>query len=169
MRALRAYLDLLDAADWMRHELRNQLESFDLTVDGFRLLETLHREGPLTTVELCKRRGCMKQSLVRILRRLEERGWARRELVTLPPAEIDENRMPKRLRGKPRRGRTVGQIGLTPAGRKFMGLVFPRHAKLVFAFMKVLEGREHESMSEMCRKLKEGDAFKLLQELSMEE
>jgi hypothetical protein len=44
-RAMQAYLDLIDTADWLRGELRVPLESFDLTMGEFRLLEMLNREG----------------------------------------------------------------------------------------------------------------------------
>ncbi len=46
--AFRAYLDLLDTAEWLRGYMRAPLESFDLTMGGFRLLELLYREGALT-------------------------------------------------------------------------------------------------------------------------
>jgi hypothetical protein len=42
---MQAYLDLIDTADWLRGELRVPLESFDLTMGEFRLLEMLNREG----------------------------------------------------------------------------------------------------------------------------
>jgi hypothetical protein len=41
--AFRAYLDLLDTAEWLRGYMRAPLESFDLTMGGFRLLELLYR------------------------------------------------------------------------------------------------------------------------------
>ncbi len=46
-RAFRAYLDLMDTADWLKSELRAPLEAFDLTMPGFRLLEMLYK--PLNT------------------------------------------------------------------------------------------------------------------------
>ena len=44
-RAMQAYMHLIDTADWLRGELRVPLESFDLTMGEFRLLEMLNREG----------------------------------------------------------------------------------------------------------------------------
>ena len=45
VRAFQAFLDVMDTADWFKNELRGPLESFDLTMGGFRLLEMLYREG----------------------------------------------------------------------------------------------------------------------------
>jgi hypothetical protein len=42
-RAFRAYIDLMDAADWLRGEMSGQLASFDLTMMQFRVLEGLFR------------------------------------------------------------------------------------------------------------------------------
>jgi hypothetical protein len=44
-RAFRAYVDLIDAAEWLKGELRVPLDSFDLTLGEFRILELLEREG----------------------------------------------------------------------------------------------------------------------------
>src|SRR5690348_1330854 len=58
LRSFRVYLDLLDTAEWLRRQFVEQLEAFDLTIDGFRLLDVLYREGPITTEEFCQRRRC---------------------------------------------------------------------------------------------------------------
>jgi DNA-binding MarR family transcriptional regulator len=168
LRAFQTYLELLDAAEWIRRQLRAQLESFDLTIDGFRMLEMLRREGPITTEAFCRRRQCKRQSMERLIRPLEERGWVRFEVVSLAPVDIAETQLAKRIRGKPRRGRSMGQISLTPPGAKFMRVVFPRHAKLVFAFMRALDLREQETLGRACRKLREGDVAKVLHEISLE-
>ncbi|HEX4075087.1 MAG TPA: hypothetical protein VHX49_06790, partial [Candidatus Acidoferrales bacterium] len=51
-RAFRAYMVLIDTADWIKGELRGPLDSFDVTLGEFRVMEILDREGalPLTTV-----------------------------------------------------------------------------------------------------------------------
>jgi hypothetical protein len=45
-RAFRAYINLMDAANWLRAEMSGQLATFDLTMTQFRILEGLFREGP---------------------------------------------------------------------------------------------------------------------------
>ncbi len=63
----------------------------------------------------------------------------------------------------------VGVISLTPLGKKFIGNVLPRHAKMVKALMRVLEGREKESLIRICQKLREGDVVKYISELTHED
>ena len=169
LRAFGAYLDLLDTAEWMRSYMRGQLESFDLTMGGFRLLEMLYREGPMSVPAAAEKRGCKRQNMDVIVGRLEERGWVRREVSRLPPSEIKESRLPKAQRGQKREGRRVGIVGLTPLGRKFIGIVFPKHAKVVKALMRVLDAREQESLSRVCRKLREGDVLKFASEMMHED
>jgi len=164
-RAFRAYVDLIDTAEWMKGELRGQLESFDLTMGGFRVLELLYREGPLAMSYAAEKRLCNRQNLDVIVKRLEERGWVERALVKLPPAEIKPSHLPKATRGKKREGRRIGYMRLTAQGEKFVGWVLPKHAKVVKSLMRVLDAREKESLSRICRKLREGDIVKYFSEI----
>jgi DNA-binding MarR family transcriptional regulator len=168
-KAFSVYLELLDTADWIRRQLRAQLESFDLTIEGFRVLEMIHREGTVTTPEFCRRRGCTPQAMDHILQPLQTRGWVRYEVIDLPPVPVELTHLAKSKRDEPRRGRRAGQVRLTPGGEKFMRVVLPRHAKLVFAFMRALNMREQDSLGKACRKLREGDVLKLLHEISMQD
>jgi DNA-binding MarR family transcriptional regulator len=169
LKSFRVYLDILDTAEWLRRQFAEQLDAFDLTIGGFRLMEVLYREGPITTEDFCKKRRYRRQSLDALVKRLKERGWVQFEVIELEPSEIERTRLPKKLRDVPRRGRRVGRVSLTEDGTKFMHIVFPRHAKLVFAFMKALDSREQETVSRACKKLREGDVVKMLNEISMEE
>jgi DNA-binding MarR family transcriptional regulator len=169
LRAFRAYFDLLDAADWMRSWMRAPLESFDLTMQGFRLLEMLYREGPVSIAAAAKRRGCKRQNIDVAIARLEERGWVRREVWRHPPVEIQGSRLPKAKRDQPRMGRRASRVRLTPLGEKFIGEALPSHAKGVKALMRSLAGREQDSLSRICGKLREGDILKFTSELTHEE
>ncbi len=166
-RAFRAYLDLMDTADWLKSELRAPLEAFDLTMPGFRLLEMLYSEGAVTVPDAARRRWCSRQNLDFIIARLEERGLVRQMVVRIPPAAIKESRLPKARRAVDREGPKVSVVGLTKAGKKFIGRVLPRHAKMVKALMRALDGREQESISRVCRKLREGDPVKFFGEIMM--
>jgi DNA-binding MarR family transcriptional regulator len=168
-RAFRVYLELLDTADWIRRELQGQLESFDLTIEEFRLLEMLHRGGPMTTVAICERRRCRRQTVFYMLDRLSDRGWVRCDMAEFAPADVRDSHLAKRLRGLPRRGRRVGVVRLTAAGERFIGAVFPRHAKMVFALVKAINAREQETIRHVCQKLREGDPVKFLKEMMMED
>jgi len=165
LRAFRAYLDLLDTAEHMRSALRGQLASFDLTIRGFRLLETLYRDGPTLMTVAAKKLNCKRQNVDVILARLEARGWVVREIRERPPVEIDEARVAKEKRSQERRGRRITLLRLTPEGEKFIGIVFPKHGKAVKSLMRALEGREQETLSKLLRKLKEGDGVKSAKEM----
>jgi hypothetical protein len=56
-------------------------------------------------------------------------------------------------------------VRLTEMGESLIRYVFPVHAKVVKAEMKVLDGRQQETLSRMCVKLRDGDAVKFVKEL----
>jgi DNA-binding MarR family transcriptional regulator len=165
-RAFRTYLDLLDTAEWLRRYMRGPLESFVLTMGGVRLLELLYRKESLSVPEAAYMRGCQRQNMDAIVARLEERGWVSRTVEEYEPAEIEESRLPKAMRGRPREGRRIGVVRLTRLRRKFIGDVFPRHAKVVKALMRVLDAREKDFLSRICRKLRAGDGLKFYSEMT---
>ncbi|MGO9591858.1 MAG: hypothetical protein ACLP3K_17655 [Candidatus Acidiferrales bacterium] len=82
--------------------------------------------------------------------------------------EFEWSHLPKAKR-EDREGRMVHVVGLTARGKKFIGNVLPRHAKVVKALMRALDAREQDSISRVCRKLREGDALKFLNEMRFED
>ena len=164
LRAFGAYLDLLDTAEMMRSELRGQLTGFGLTLRGFRVLEILYREGPTMMVIVAEKLLCSRQNLEFISRPLEERGWVRRVVRPLRGAELEERRQARASRGRHKNGHSVGVLMLTAEGKKFVGTVFPKHAKVVKCMMLALDGREQVTLSRLLQKLREGDAVKFLRE-----
>ena len=167
--AFRAYLDLLDTAEWFGREVRVPLESLDLTMRGFRVLELLHREEIMTIPDAARRRGTTRQTMDAIIARLVECGWVRRLLIRLPPADPTGSHLPKSKRGEPRRGMRTSVVKLTPAGKQFVRDMLRSHTKLVKALMHVLTMREQNSLGRICRKLRENDVLKFVQEIRMEE
>ncbi len=166
-RAFGAYVDLMDTADWVKGELRGPLMSFDLTMGEFRLLELLYREGAMFISDVARRRRLQRQGVDVTIARLARRGWLARRVVALPPVEIERTHLAKSRRDQPREGRRINVVGLTKSGKKFIGNVLPRHSKVVKALMRALDGREQETMSRLCRKLRAGDAAKFLREIRM--
>ena len=164
LRAFRAYLDLQTTTDWIRREVRGQLQAFEMTLAGFRVLEMLYREGPTHMNETARRLEYDRQNLYATVRMLEGRGLVRRVSETLPLVDNKRNRELKEKGDTEHRGRGVTRLRLTPAGRKFIANLFPRHAKVVKALMRALHGREQETLSKLCRKLRAGDAWKFLTE-----
>jgi MarR family transcriptional regulator, 2-MHQ and catechol-resistance regulon repressor len=167
LRAFRAYLDLLDTAAYMQNELSTQLAAFDVTMRGLRVLEMLYRRGPTATRVAAVKLKCSRSNVEKIVLRLEERGWVARELWTLPPAEINESRLPVERRGKKREGRAIGIIRLTPRGQKFIGTFFPKHAKVVKSLMRALDGKEQVTLSRLLLKLRQGDVGRFVREIRM--
>jgi len=87
--------------------------------------------------------------------------------VSLPPVEFERAHVAK-AEQEGREGRRVGVVGLTASGKRLMGNALPRHASVVRALMRVLDAREKESISKICRKLRSREAvFKFLQEIRM--
>jgi DNA-binding MarR family transcriptional regulator len=168
LRAFGAYLDLLDTAEMMRNELRGQLDGFGLTLRKFRLMEILYREGPTMMVIVAEKLLCSRQNLEFISKPLEERGWVRRVLRPLRAEELAERKRVRAI-GHPYRryknGHAVGILMLTAQGTKFVGTVFPKHAKVVKSLMRVLDGREQQTLSRLLQKLREGDIVKFVREI----
>jgi len=168
-RALRGYTALLDTADWLKGEVRAPLESFGLTVAEFRLLEVLHREGSLPVVDLARRRGSKWHNVAFLIKGMEERGWVRRVMATLPPVEFKRAHLPRSRRDERRRGQRLTVVGITADGKKFLDGVMSIHAKLVKALMRALEGREQDSIYRLCRKLRQGNPARFFTELTHED
>jgi len=166
-RAFRAYFDLMDTADWMRKVVRGQLEILEVSMEGFRVLELLYRKGPLSLTALARARGCKRQTLFDVVRKLQEQTRVSYEVLRRAPVAMDEKRIPEHRRGRPRQGKAEGMVRLTSQGEKFVRAAIPRHRKLVYAFMLALDSREQETLSRTCRKLREGDVFRFMREMEM--
>ena len=165
-RAFEAYLELVDAADWIRRELCGPLESFHITMGEFRLLLILRRDGRVTVSRAARERMSHRANLRVTIMTLEKLGWLRREIVTLPPVKMRESHLPKWKRGHPRIGRRVCMVSLTPLGERVLGRVLRMQAKLVKSHMRVLSYRQQATLMQLCRKLREGDIVKYVSELT---
>jgi len=168
-RAFSTYIALVDTAEWMRWQMRGQLEMYGLSMAGFRLLEMLCREGATSIVEAASKRECSRHNMEEIVASLEKREFVRRKVLTRAPAEVRETKLAKAKRGQRREGRRVWMVELTRAGRKLLKVVLPGHAKVVKALMRVLDGREQDTLRKLCEKLREEDIMKYMQEMAYED
>ena len=170
-RAYVGYLTLLETAEYLREEMSGQLGMFNLTSMQYRVLETLYRHGPQYQLELSEKFRCSKQNVARVVKNLESGGAVRRSASSLPPTAargwINPNAAAAMKR--PLKGRPIVLIRLTPSGTMLMKHLFPKHAKVVKAEMKVLDGRELITLIRLCQKLLGGDAVKFLKELMIRE
>ncbi|HXZ12643.1 MAG TPA: hypothetical protein VEG64_09645 [Candidatus Sulfotelmatobacter sp.] len=165
LRAFQAFLALMDAAAWIRSEMRGQLAAFGLTLRGFRVLDMLYRDGPTHMGALARACALTPQHAQEVVGQLEDMRWVEGVRTTLEPADNRRNRRLRSL-GTPRQtGVHVHKMRLTPLGEKFIGHIFPKHAKVVKAWMKALDGREQVSLTRICRKLKGGDIIKFFKEM----
>jgi DNA-binding MarR family transcriptional regulator len=153
-RALRAYRDLLDAAEALRGRMSRQLEFWDLTMTQFDVLGSLEREGVQYPTELSRRLGCTLENMMVVVYRLEKMGLVSRRVSALP-----------RVGGKPGKGVRVVLVELTREGKALMAKVAPKYAKVVKSELRALEGREQVSLSRLCQKLLRGDPMRYAREM----
>ena len=165
-RAFRAYLDVLDTAAWLRRRAERQLEEFDLNLERFRMMEILYSEGSKTMPEMAARRNCVRQGQFGLAQPLIDQGWVRLEAMRIHAADADGGGADE---DEPGPGRRVTRMHLTAEGQEFMAMVMRRHAKLIYALMKVVDPREMDRLSRTCRRIREGDSLKLIRELMMED
>lgn len=165
LRAFRVYIELMETTAWLRTWMQGPFEQFDLTPLSFRILMLLYEEGPTRMVEVARRMRFRRPNLDKALRRLEERGWVRRLMVTLPKAKRPQKRSETRLLRTARRRWGVGVVTLTPEGEKFIASAFPQQAKVLKALMRALHGREQQLLVEIW-KLRAGAILKFMSEIS---
>lgn len=165
LRAFGAYLEVLDTAAYLKSWMYGPLAMFDLTMQGFRLLVLLYREGPTAMMKAAQEMRYTRQNLEGVVRRLEQRGWVSRENVRVERAAESAQGSRKAASFRGHSAWRMAIIRLTPLGEKFVAQVFPRQAKVAKALMRALDGREQESLREICRKLRAGHILKFLSEI----
>ncbi len=160
-------MDPLDAEEHLKDALKCPLQLAGLTVEGFRLLEMLHRDGALPIAHITKRRGRRRESTLEVIGRLEKRGWARRAIVKLPPVSFERAHLPKSKKDVPREGQKIAVAGLTASGKRLIGDVLMNYSKVFESIMRGIDGREQASLSRICRKLRAGDPVKFFREIRL--
>ena len=128
VRALNAFIALSRAAETVTARTQAEIAKADLTESRFGVLEALYHLGPLCAAELA----------VKVLR---SRGN-----LTLVIANLERDGLVERTT----RYRTVE---LTARGRRLVGGMFPRHARLVTRALGALSPREQDELRRLCRKL----------------
>ena len=164
-RAFRAYINLMDAADWLRGEMSGQLATFDLTMMQFRVLEALDREGPQYQQLLSVKFRRSKQSVGLVLERLKKLGAVRRDWCRLPATSDRVELGFEKGAGKNWQGRRISLVTITPAGKKLIGGVIQKHKKVVKAWMRALDAREQVTLARLCWKLRRGDIVKFVKDI----
>lgn len=94
-----------------------------------------------------------------IVKRLVENDWVVSELIRPEKMEVDSQDEDTSV------ARPVAVLRLTETGMDFFARFLPRHGKVVKAYMRALDGRQQETLSELCRKLREGDVVRFISEM----
>ncbi len=132
-RALDAFITLMRAADSLTARLSQGLSRHDLTASQFGILETLLHLGPLCQKELAHKLLVSGGNVTIVVDNLEERG-----LVTRTRSTSD---------------RRLVTVALTPAGRKHIEAVFPRHLTTIVDHFGILSPAEQATLRRLCRTL----------------
>ncbi len=136
VRALDTYIKLIRAANAVSHRTHAHLRDHDLTLSQFGVLEALYHLGPLAQRDLCTKLLQSGGNMTLVVVNLEKRGLVRRE--------------------RPPENRRLVVVSLTPAGRRLIKRVFPRHAAIVAEDLAVLKATEQRELSRLLKKLGHG-------------
>jgi len=131
--ALDAYIKLVRASESVTSRVIRHLDDDGLTVSQFGVLEALFHLGPLSQRELAQKILKSGGNVTMVIDNLEKRQLVKRE------REAEDRRLYR--------------ITLTPAGRKLIKSIFPRHAGKIASQMNILTKEELKELGDLCRKL----------------
>lgn len=134
--ALSAYINLMRASDSLAARLTAQLESHELTMGQFGVLEALYHLGPMCQRMLGKKLLRSGGNITVVVDNLEKHGLVRRE------------------RQKDDRRKVM--IRLTQPGKAILEQVLPPHVEAIVKEMSRLTPDEQEELRRLCRKLGKG-------------
>lgn len=132
-RALSTYIKLLRAADSVAAKSHFHLSGANLSSSQFGVLEALLHVGPLYQNQLGRKLLKSSGNITMVVDHLEQRGLVQRE------RDMDDRRRVT--------------VQLTPAGRKLITTLYPRHAAGVASLMSALTPDELDELGKLCRKL----------------
>ena len=136
VRALDTYIKLIRASNAVSHRIHAHLREDGLTLSQFGVLEALHHLGPLAQRDLCTKLLQSGGNMTLVVVNLEKRGLVKRE--------------------RPPENRRLVVVRLTPAGRRLIRRVFPRHARIVADELAVLGASEQRELARLLKKLGRG-------------
>jgi len=133
VRALGAFVALQRAAESVIAATQGEIERARLTQSQFGVLEALLHLGPLCAKDLARKILRSKGNLTLVIENLEKGGL----VVRTSRAE----------------DRRWQDVELTAKGRRLIGGMFPRHARLIKKSFGVLTPNEQDELRRLCRKL----------------
>ena len=132
-RALDAYVKLMRSANSVQCALAEHLKKVGLTESQLGVLEMLLHLGPLKQHQIGRKLLISRANVTLLVDQLSGRELIRRE------RDPDDRR--------------AVQVHLTPAGRRFIGGIFPNHLRAIVGIFSVLSADEQIELARLCRKL----------------
>jgi MarR family 2-MHQ and catechol resistance regulon transcriptional repressor len=137
IRALDAYIKLMRGTESVTRRIHEHLADTGLTLIQFGVLEALLHLGPLSQRELGGKLLRTAGNITNVMSQLESRGLVERDRTI--------------------RNRRTCVADLTPAGRRLVTRVFPRHVAAVVREFSVLGPAEQVMLGALCRRLGRGE------------
>jgi MarR family transcriptional regulator, 2-MHQ and catechol-resistance regulon repressor len=140
--ALDAYSKLVRSTEAVTTRIHRHLNTVDLTISQFGVLEALYFLGPLCQSALAAKILRSGGNMTLVIDNLEKTGLVRRE--------------------RDAKDRRYITVSLTEPGKKLIAEIFPEHAKAVMAEMSTLSLDEQQLLEHLCRKLGKADCSQIL-------
>ncbi len=131
--ALDGFIKLSRAADTITHRTHQHLQSVNLTISQFGVLEALAHLGPLQPGQLAHKVLKSSGNMTLVIDNLVKRGLVSRQRRTDDRRCID--------------------ITLTEDGTALIEKIFPGHVRGVVQAMSALSDKEQMQLAKLCRKL----------------
>jgi MarR family 2-MHQ and catechol resistance regulon transcriptional repressor len=131
--AVRAYVKLMRATRTVTAWTEARLTAAGVTHTQLGVLEALLHLGPLTQRVLIDKVLTSPGNMTDVIDKLEQRGYVSRCRVATDRRNVE--------------------VGLTPAGRAFIGALFPLHASDIAAVMNHLSEAEIATLDTLLRRL----------------
>jgi len=133
LRALKAYVKLMRAAESVTRRTHRHLSEAGLTLSQFAVLEALYHLGPLSQREIGQKILRSSGNITMVIDNLEKNGRVKRK----------RNEADRRL----------FIVHLTDKGYSLINKIFPAHAALIAKDLAVLTADEQVALERLCKKL----------------
>lgn len=113
--------------------IKNDIESYGISVENFMILELLYSKGPHTIQRISEILSIPSGSITYVVDKLEKKGYVRRE-----PSKTD---------------RRASNVVLTDTGTKLFNEIFPLHVDTIGANLSFVSDEEKEQLIELLKRI----------------
>lgn len=131
--SMRTWMQIYRVYNKIRTKESSYIQSFDLTMNQFQVLEVLYHRGDLTIGAITKLTMGTPGNTTVVVKNLKRDGF----IVAL--ADVNDKR--------------ASILSLTPKGKEVIEKLFPQHAQNFEEYFKVLESDEMETLYTLLYKL----------------